>query len=328
MRRRIGLMVAVLAIVGMASGCSLREVQLWFAFNRHEVISRDQAKGLADIVNSKRAARGCDGNYASGCVPDNATQVHCAGAPGDGPAVSGPLTISGWDSFELDPDGDKNVCDSPVGSFDMFNQQLGSIIVRGWAFDPNTTEPINLAVSVNGYVVNVPADQPRGDLAAALPGVGTNHGFDVDLDAGGVSDTTAICVVALNVGTGTNTTLACKTIVTIDVGYDDSAGADVYGMIETADTVGPNLHLRGFAFGIGVTPQFTVGIVDRIDITSAIVYGRDDIEAAEPAAPAAVGFDLTIPLPLEARILGSVCLSYAVPPTTPQTMLSCRQVDT
>src|SRR3954468_21118713 len=101
-RRRGASLVAVLALVGVSSGCSLREVQLWFAINRHQAISRDQARNLADLVNSKRAAGGCDGNYSGSCVPDNATQVHCAGTGGDGPSVRGPLTVTGWDSFELD----------------------------------------------------------------------------------------------------------------------------------------------------------------------------------------------------------------------------------
>src|SRR5215213_1614993 len=109
-RRTLVSLVALMALAGVASGCSLREVQLWFAINKKQAISREQAKSLADVVNSKRPAGGCDGNYAGACVPDNATQVQCLGSNGTGPVVRGPLTVKGWDSFELDADGDRNAC--------------------------------------------------------------------------------------------------------------------------------------------------------------------------------------------------------------------------
>jgi hypothetical protein len=333
MRRRIGALVAVLALVGVASGCSLREVQLWFAFNRHQAISREQAKNIADLVNSKKAPGGCDSNYAGTCVPDNATQVHCAGTSGEGPAVRGPFTIAGWDSFELDPDGDKHVCDSPVGSFDVFGQELDGIRIKGWAFDPDTTDPIDLVVSTNGYIDQLTADESRGDLEAALPGVGADPG--VDLSGGGwdPGEQVSVCVVAINVGTGSNTTLGCKNIVMADFGEFHSVGGDVYGMIESADPVPGGIRVRGFAVAdvpSGAVTYHAFGTNDVIGYNGpdlALNVARDDVADAFGVSGNMYGFDQVIPTQLIYYVHG-VCLTAVVPPAAGggPTQLMCRPI--
>lgn len=55
-------------------------------------------------------ANDCDPNY-SGCVPI-ASDVDCAGGSGNGPAyVSGPITVTGNDIYDLDRDGDGEACE-------------------------------------------------------------------------------------------------------------------------------------------------------------------------------------------------------------------------
>ncbi|HYF97187.1 MAG TPA: G5 domain-containing protein [Patescibacteria group bacterium] len=52
----------------------------------------------------------CDPNY-SGCVPI-ASDVDCAGGSGNGPAyVSGPVTVTGSDIYDLDRDSDGLACE-------------------------------------------------------------------------------------------------------------------------------------------------------------------------------------------------------------------------
>ena len=70
------MVVALLATV-LASGCSLKEVQTWFALRGHSITAQ-QAKDIADKVNAQSSA-GCDANYADFCVPNNQTSVRCAG---------------------------------------------------------------------------------------------------------------------------------------------------------------------------------------------------------------------------------------------------------
>jgi hypothetical protein len=333
-RRRIGVLVAVFALVGVASGCSLREVQLWFAINKQQNISRADAKNLADLVNSKKAPGGCDGNYAGTCVPDNATQVHCAGAPGEGPAVRGPFTIAGWDSFELDPDGDKHVCDSPVGSFDVFGQNLGGIRIAGWAFDPNTTDPIDLVVSTNGFIDQIPADGSRGDLAAALPGVGANHGFDLNGDGWDPGDQVSICVVALNVGTGSNTTLGCKNIVIREIGdqiLNEGTPQEIeyLGLIEGADVVPGGVRIRGFAFddangGAVIFSTFTAQNGTAPEPGQAHAVVRDDINTIfSLPSDAASGFDFVMPA-AKVGLSNYICLNSQA--TQQPTQIMCRTI--
>lgn len=103
-------MVAAVVATVLASGCSLKEVQTWFALRGHSITAQ-QAKDIADKVNAQSSA-GCDANYADFCVPNNQTSVRCAGTDGAGPEI-GPVRIVGWDHFGLDPDGDKRACESP-----------------------------------------------------------------------------------------------------------------------------------------------------------------------------------------------------------------------
>jgi hypothetical protein len=228
------------------------------------------------------------------------------------------------------------VCDSPVGSFDVFGQELGGIAIRGWAFDPNTTDPIDLVVSTNGFIDQVPADESRGDLAAVLPGVGANHGFD--LFAGGfeVGSSTAICVVAVNVGTGTNTTLGCKNITMlepVEATIDPGTGVErtTLALIESADVVSGGVRIRGWAVedsGSSVASlSFTAsaGLGAEAGLGHWVVRSDVNFLAGLPDETLS-GFDFVMPA---AKIGWStfVCvnvLSFNVPPR----QVMCRTIGT
>jgi hypothetical protein len=287
--RRFAVVVAVLALVGLTSGCSLREVQLWFAINKKQTITRDQARTIADAVNAKKAPGGCDGNYTGGCVPDNATTAHCAGTAGDGVAVRGPLTVTGWDSFELDTDGDKYVCADPVGNLELFGQQLDQVVVSGWTFDPSTTNSIDVDVVTDGTANRITADGARPDVAAAYPGAGTNHGFSSSTSADpGTSRT--LCVKAINNGVGADATLGCKLVTMLDIG-EAANGDQLTGLLEGADRVPGGVHLRGFVLQTGPV-TLTVGGNDGpdIDLAGRQTVARPDVDAAL-STTGAMGFD-------------------------------------
>jgi hypothetical protein len=212
-------------------------------------------------------------------VPDNATQVHCLGTDGDGPVVRGPLTVKGWDPFELDPDGDKNACVDPGAQFDYFGQELDGIALRGWAFDPNTADPISIDVYDHGF-----------DLAAA----------------GNIGETRKICVAGINIGTGNNSLIKCKTITLYDIGQMTNAWGDIVGMIESADRVPGGIRVRGFGIydytqplggwligspGYGTTfgingPTLNLNVVrddvaDVFGLPTGVAYGFDQVVPEE-----------------------------------------------
>ncbi len=97
---------------------------------------------------------------------------------------------------------------NPFGSLDLANKVNGRITVRGWAMDPDTTNPIKVHVYANGqFKGELTADAGRPDLGAAYPGWGPNHGFSTTFAATGDQN---VCVYAINARSGsTNPQVGC-----------------------------------------------------------------------------------------------------------------------
>jgi hypothetical protein len=112
---------------------------------------------------------------------------------------------------------------SPIGHLDDsgidFRHPGANTIAMGWAYDEDSPEPVNVHVYIDGrLVVAAVADQPRPDVAAAYPGAGPAHGFEVNL--GRIENGRhTLCVYAINIGTGANNALiGCG-----DASYEGSA---------------------------------------------------------------------------------------------------------
>ncbi len=343
MKRAVVVVCAVLALVVASSGCTLREVQLWFQIKKHTSISTDQAKSIGDLVNSKRLP-GCDTRYEAGtsyatqCVPNNETSVHCAGTSGDGPAVFGPLVVTGWDSFGLDPDGDKLACVDPVGSVDVLGQVLDGIEVAGWEVDPNgrSSGPVDIYDGSVGQRIAT-FDTVRFDLAGLLDPYGTNHGFDETLTPV-IGSVNPICVYAINVGPGSNQLMKCKTITVHDVGEYTDSTHDVVGLIEGADTVPGGIHLRGFVFDDMTPDNSALPEVDLVPsgksngavVNPELTVARPDVhDAFDEPGTAAYGFDFTVPTSAATPFAGATTVCLNVQPTSgPTVQLMCRDLDT
>jgi hypothetical protein len=297
----------VVLVTTVMTGCSVTQVTAWFAYYRHQTISADQARSIANTVNP-HVAPACDSNYAGGCVPNNIATAHCLGLPGDGYAVKGPLQVSGWDHLGLDTDGDKVACPSgaPIGSLDLIQQSAYGISLAGWALDPDTSAPLRIDIYEGGNAHSVIADQPRPDLGAVAPGAGTAHGFSDHFDA--VPGTHNICVFAINgAGAGDNTLLACKSVAVERVNPFDQldTGDETIGLLETSDT-GPDgsLRMSGFVYDpkTGTLPSsirlyafFTSGSI-TIPLSGAnLNIARPDVQVYDSTAPLVSGFDITIP---------------------------------
>ncbi|MEV8252606.1 hypothetical protein AB0O95_01425 [Rhodoglobus sp. NPDC076762] len=100
---------------------------------------------------------------------------------------------------------------NPLGSLDSAVGVTGGARVFGWAFDPDTTDPVQVHVYVNGsYNSSVTANKTRSDLGSVYPGR-VEHGFldVIPLSPGSKS----VCLYAINVGLGSvNTPLGCKSV--------------------------------------------------------------------------------------------------------------------
>jgi SpoIID/LytB domain protein len=101
---------------------------------------------------------------------------------------------------------------NPKGNVEALQARGTTVELSGWAFDPDTTDPIEVHVYVDNGGTNLgPAAIPRPDVARAFPGAGENHGFSATVSIG--SGPRRVCVYAINVGGGSHTLLTCRDVV-------------------------------------------------------------------------------------------------------------------
>jgi hypothetical protein len=103
---------------------------------------------------------------------------------------------------------------NPVGAVESIAAGPFGFMVRGWAVDPESPEPITVTVTVDGASVDVAAS--RDDEGQQRPTEAAGRGFElIRLARPGSYE---VCVVARNVGTGTDTDLGCETVTVISAG--------------------------------------------------------------------------------------------------------------
>ncbi len=98
----------------------------------------------------------------------------------------------------------------PFGSLDAVTGGAGSLSVAGWAIDPDSAAPIGVHVYVDGAFASVGiANLQRTDVGAAFPDYGPTHAFYLVLPAS--PGTHQVCAYGLNVASGSNGVLGCRT---------------------------------------------------------------------------------------------------------------------
>ncbi len=130
----------------------------------------------------------------------------------NGPERGGlPRWITGpneWRTFRVDP----------LGVVDLVAPLPGSVRVAGWSYDPNDrgwSIDTHIYVGLPGGASRVGTNDgatrvPRADVNAAEGTTGV-HGFDVTIPTA-LRGPVEVCTAAINVGSGTNTWLACRTV--------------------------------------------------------------------------------------------------------------------
>lgn len=183
---------------------------------------------------------------------------------------------------------------TPIGNIDAAVGSMGRVQLSGWAHDPNSSDPIDVHVYVDGAGTAARADTWRPDVPAVVPTAGQSHGFNLTIDA--PPGNRSVCVYAINVGPGQNTLLGCRTVFVDGVtelgrapfGALDSA-APAPGMItvdgwaidpDTASPVDVHVYVDGRGFAIRADRS-------RADVGSAFppygsVHGYASSFAAEP----------------------------------------------
>ena len=113
----------------------------------------------------------------------------------------------------------------PLGAIDVVSGADGTITVAGWAFDPESPEPIGVVIASEGVERTTMADESRPDVELAYPGAGGAHGFHVTLPAEMAAQ--EVCVRALDVGPGNDVVLECFTVEGIPAYTGSAAGPTV-----------------------------------------------------------------------------------------------------
>ena len=100
---------------------------------------------------------------------------------------------------------------NPVGRFDAINSSRGMISATGWAYDPESLDPIVVAMLIDGQRFNSWSNGYRSDWRANHAGYGDSRGFAIGAKVGKGEHRT--CLVAINTAGGVDTSLGCQNIV-------------------------------------------------------------------------------------------------------------------
>ena len=176
----------------------------------------------------------------------------------------------------------------PFGALEAVTPSPRGFRIKGWAVDPNVSDPLVLHVYANGQVVQwLTADQPRPEVAASFPGAGDRHGFDTEIAVPEGNYT--ITVYAINQGDGTEHPVIGSAPVGVGVPFgtfDAFAGPDhirLVGWTIDPDSPGGNTQAHVYVDG------------NFAGAWNANVY-RSDVAAAYRDYGGEHGYDVQVPV--------------------------------
>lgn len=177
---------------------------------------------------------------------------------------------------------------APFGNIDAAVRVPGGAQLQGWALDPDTSASVQVHAYANGKLVGYgTASGNRPDIDAAFPGYGAAHGFAID--AALPSGNQTVCLYAINIPSGVNPSLGCRTVDVspVPIGNLDS-------LVRQGDVV--------YAQGWGLDPDVAGSIEVHVLVDGAFAgWGyasayRSDIGAAFPYYGPNHGFSISVPV--------------------------------
>lgn len=205
----------------------------------------------------------------------------------------------------------------PVGDLNSVSVDGTTARLTGWTVDPDTADPTEVHVYVDdGWGGSYRADVPRPDVAAAFPGKGERHGFDITVRAAAGMRT--VCVYAINLGAGSvNPKIACRDVL---------FGNPPFGNLESVTKVGDQVRLTGWAIDPDTPDPIAVHLYRNGRYVAAVTAGRSrpDVGRAYPASGPDHGYDTTVAL---VPGTNEIC-AYAIntPEGSAHRRLGCRTV--
>lgn len=207
---------------------------------------------------------------------------------------------------------------SPVGALDSVTQELDRVVVRGWALDPDVTDPATTTLTVDGAPSAVaPIAVSRPDVGLRYPGMGDLHGVQAELtlDEG----THEICLSAANATdtAGQDALLGCRTVTVVH---------SPVGVVEVARRTPGGVLLSGWALDPDTTLPATVEVLSGGEVlTSSAADDSGSSAGGWPLQGTARAFSASVPLTAGAHEL---CVRVPNVDGTPGTTLTlpCRTV--
>jgi hypothetical protein len=220
----------------------------------------------------------------------------------------GPTTpaISGFDLSVASREGSNSVCvyiaeqsygalrliqcstfgvsNAPIGFVDAVYYNGLTVRLDGWALDPNTTDAIDVRLTVDGVLAATSlADGSRPDIAAAYPASGAEHGYWVE--AAVPAGRRDVCLVAVNKLAGSDSTIRCVVVGAL-------ADPGPLGIAEAYTRVGSSVEVAGWALEGDSAGSINVTLsVNGAPITTVrAAEARADIARIYPGYGAAHGF--------------------------------------
>ena len=253
-------------------------------------------------------------------------------------AVGGPVR-SGFNASVRVPDGSSTVCayaaeatygalspvgcttvqsnTNPIGNLESVTKSNGTATLTGWTLDPDTKNPIDVHVYIDGaWATAATAQLRRDDVAAAYPAAGNRHGFSITVPIS--EGPRQICAYAINVGAGTtNPVIGCRS-----VGYNP----DPVGEFLIAARHQNSALLVGWALDPDTTD--TIGVLffnnGRMAHLAGAMYPWDQLAGRFPSHGTNRLFFSLMPIN---RGRNDIC-AYAlnVGPGNPATFIGCHTV--
>ena len=171
----------------------------------------------------------------------------------------------------------------------MVRAGLGSLVVQGWAIDPDVSGPVDVHVYVDGVLATgTRADRTRSDVGRAFPDYGSGHGFSATLAVAGGQH--VVCAYGIDVDGDENALVGCRQ-------FDMPTGAP-FGSLDVVRSTGSGVVVAGWA----IDPDANIAIDVHIYADGRLLRGatagraRDDVRALYPQYPSDHGYEATIVL--------------------------------
>nr|WP_297424219.1 hypothetical protein [uncultured Actinotalea sp.] len=229
--------------------------------------------------------------------PDVAA-VHPAYGPDHGFSVTVPATEGTYDvcvyAINIGVGGTTvlqcrvvRVSSTPVAGIEAIGQVPGGVRFDGWAFDPDTADPIDVHAYAGRSGVAVRADLQRPDVAAVFPGYGSPHGFTATAPvvAGGPQ---AMCTYGINVGAGGLGVFGCPVV---------DVRVDPIGVLDAVERTAGGVRVAGWTLDPSTEESLDVHVyVGSAGTAIRADRPRPDLLPHFPAWRGSYGFETVLPI--------------------------------